>query len=259
MAKLEEVLTVLRELAPEGTALEGDPVGLLIEPPSTKGVRSIGVCLDASTQAVARAVSLGVNLVVSHHPLIYHPLKRIRPETDGVSASVVALVKADIGLYAMHTNWDAAHGGINDTLARALGLHSSLPLGPSGAHALPRIGNLHATQTLADFCAFVSDALGCAGPSSLRVSEVDMGKTVGRVAVCGGAGAFLMGDVIKAGADAFVTADVRHHEFVEAAALGFPLIDAGHGATERPGMRELALILPERLMGVDIHWLEDGE
>jgi len=257
MAELEDVLTVLRALAPEELALDGDPVGLLIAPPSTRQITKVGVCLDASTSAVAKAVALGVDLVVSHHPLIYHPIKRIRPETDGVSASVVALIKADIGLWAMHTNWDAAQGGINDTLAREIGLRSIQPLGHSGLHSLPRVGYLQTPQPLADFCQQVATKLGCAGPSALRVSDVDPNKPITTVAVCGGAGAGLMNDILKAGADAFVTADVRHHEFVEAAARGLALIDAGHGATERPGMRELALILPERLPGVDVIWLEE--
>ena len=256
MADLEEVLGVLRALAPEALALDGDPVGLLIAPPSTRAIKSIGVCLDASTAAVAKAVEIGVDLVVSHHPLIYHPIKRLTPETDGVSASVVALVKAEIGLFAMHTNWDAAPGGINDTLARELGLPEPRPLGSTGPLSLPRIGNLPVPRPLGEFCRFVAEILGCAGPSALRVADVDAGRMVSRVAVCGGAGAFLMDDVISSGADAFVTADVRHHEFVEASVRGFALIDAGHGATERPGMRELALILPERLAGVDVRWLE---
>jgi len=259
MAELDEVLAVLRNLAPEELALDGDPVGLLIAPPSARKVAKVGVCLDASTSAVAKAVELGVDLVISHHPLIYHPIKRIRPETDGVSASVVALIKADIGLWAMHTNWDAARGGINDTLAREIGLLSIRPLGHSGMHTLPRLGHLQTPQSLVDFCEMVAAKLHCTGPSALRVSDVDPNKPITTVAVCGGAGAGLIPDVLQAGADAYVTADVRHHEFVEAATRGLALIDAGHGATERPGMRELALILPERLAGVDVVWLEGGE
>lgn len=257
MMELEEVLDVLRALAPEESALAGDPVGLLIAPGVRKPVRSLAVCLDASVAAAGRAVKLGVDLVVSHHPLIYHPVKRITPETDGVSAAVVALVKADIALYAMHTNWDAARGGINDTLARTLQLHDPEPLGASGPLALPRLGRLGLPMPLSEFSRFAADALGCAGPSALRVADIDPARPVSHVAVCGGAGAFLMDEIVRAGADAYVTADIRHHEFVEAAARGLALIDAGHGATERPGMRELSLILPERLPGVDIHWLDE--
>ena len=257
MAELDDIMTILQTLAPAELALDGDPVGLLIAPPKARKIDTIGVCLDASTVAVAKAVAAGVDLVVSHHPLIYHPIKRITPETDGVSESVVALIKADIGLFAAHTNWDAAAGGINDTLAREVGIVDARPLGSTGPHTLPRIGDLGSELRLDQFEEFVAVALQCGGPSAIRVSDVDSSMPIRRVAVCGGAGAFLMTDVIKAGADAFVTADVRHHEFVEASARGFALIDAGHGATERPGMREMARLLSERAAGVDVVWLEE--
>ena len=80
---------------------------------------------------------------------------------------------------------------------------------------------------------------------------------IARVAVCGGAGALLLGDVLAAGADAYVTSDVRHHEFLDAAARGLALLDAGHGATETPGMRALARLLPARLPGVEVIWAGD--
>jgi dinuclear metal center YbgI/SA1388 family protein len=203
-----------------------------------------------------RAVDEGVDVVIAHHPLIYNPLKRIMPQTDGVSDSVTTLVRAGVGLYAMHTNWDRAHGGINDTMARLLELQDVRYIGHEDLLALPRIGDLAAPMTLVDFVDFVGRILHCSGTSALRVNEIDPGRSVRCVAVCGGAGAGMVADAIKAGADVFVTADVRHHEFVEATARDFPIIDAGHGATERPGMRELALILPERLVGVDVVWLE---
>jgi len=257
MATLHDVLTLLRLLAPEESALDDDPVGLLIAPSLARDITRIGVCLDATLPVVTRAFAMGADLVIAHHPLIYNPLKRIAPATDGVSASVAALIKADIALYAMHTNWDRAHGGINDTLARLLALHDAEPLGTDGASSLPRVGDLALAQPLGEFCAFIAKTLGCAGTSALRVNSVDPNRLVKRVAVCGGAGAFLMRDAIAAGADAYVTADVRHHEFIEADARGIALIDAGHGATERPGMRELALLLPERLPGVGVEWLEE--
>jgi dinuclear metal center YbgI/SA1388 family protein len=256
MATLIDVLNLLRLLAPEESALDDDPVGLLVGVPRTRAINRIGVCLDATLPAVTRAAEMGADLVIAHHPLIYHALKRIAPETDGISAAVAVLIKADVGLYAMHTNWDRAPGGINDTLARLLGLHDADPLGPDGPLSLPRIGSLAVAQPLGEFCSLVAKTLDCAGTSALRVNSIDTNRPVKRVAVCGGAGAFLMRDAIAAGADTYVTADVRHHEFIEADARGLALIDAGHSATERPGMRELALLLPERLPGVQVDWLE---
>lgn len=251
---LDDILTILRRLAPEETALDGDPVGLLIGREAADVTR-IGVCLDCTPDAARRAVEAGVGLVVAHHPLIYHPLKRLG--ADPVSRAVATLVRADIGLYAMHTNWDRAAGGINDTLAECLELSDVRPFGTEGEAALPRIGNLSPPRPLADFTRFVESALGCAGTSALRVNGVNPAGMITRVAVCGGAGAGLAEAARAAGAEAYVTSDVRHHEFWEAEARGLALLDAGHGATETPGMRALVRSLPGLLAGVEAVWVGD--
>ncbi len=249
---LEAILEALRRLAPEETALERDPVGLLVDRQAQEVTR-VGVCLDCTPAAVARAVKAGVGLVVTHHPLIYHPLKRLG--TDPVSQAVTGLIRADIALYVMHTNWDRAAGGINDTLAECLELQNVQPLGEDGEAALPRIGDLAAPRPLADFARFVESALGCGGTSALRVSGVEDTRMIMRVAVCGGAGAHLAEAVQAAGAQAYVTSDVRHNEFWETEASGLALLDAGHGATERPGMRVLCRILPGLLPGLEAVWV----
>ena len=251
--KTEEILTVLRRLAPEDTALANDPVGLLVRREAGEATK-VGVCLDCTPEAAARAAQAGVHLVVAHHPLIYRPLARLG--ADPVSRAVATLLRADCGLYAMHTNWDRAAGGINDTLAECLELTDIAPLGDSGETSLPRLGTLAAPRPLADFVRFVGSALGCAGASALRVNGVDGSRMIARVAVCGGAGAGLAEAVQAAGAQAYVTSDVRHHEFWEAESRGLPLLDAGHGATETPGMRALARRLPG-LLEVSVVWLGD--
>ena len=254
---LNDVLTVLRRLAPESTALPDDPVGLLLGQPPEREITKIGVCLDATPGTAHRAVSEGVGLLIAHHPLIYHPLKRIDPG-DPISQSVTALLRADAALYAMHTNWDRAEGGINDTLAVLLGLQDVRPLGDDGERALPRVGNVPSPLTLAEFAAFVGTTLKCEGTSTLRVNAIDPARQIARVAVCGGAGAFLAADALAAGADAYVTSDVRHHEFLDAEGRGLALLDAGHGATEAPGMRALVRLLPTLLPGVDAVWVGEG-
>lgn len=251
---LDDVLTALRHLAPEETALDKDPVGLLIGR-EADDVTRIGVCLDCTPDAAHRAIEAEVGLVVAHHPLIYRPLTHVG--TDPISRAVVTLVKADIALYAMHTNWDRAAGGINDTLAECLELSDVRPLGTEGEAALPRIGGLSPPRPLADFARFVETALGCAGTSALRVNRVNPAGMITRVAVCGGAGAGLAEAALAAGAQAYVTSDVRHHEFWEAEACGLALLDAGHGATETPGMRALVRSLPGLLAGVKVVWVGD--
>jgi len=249
---LDDVLITLRQMAPEDTALDNDPVGLLLGGDGRK-IKKIGVCLDATPDAAGRAASLGVQMVIAHHPLIYRPLKRIGD--DPVSRAVTTFVQANIALYAMHTNWDRAAGGINDTLAECLELVGVKPLGTEGLAALPRLGDLSYPRPLADFARFVETALGCAGTSTLRVNGVEMTRMITRVAVCGGAGAEMAEAVQAAGADAYVTSDVRHHEFCEAESRGLALLDAGHRATETPGMRSLVRTLPGLLDRVAVVWV----
>ncbi len=252
---LQDILTTLRTLAPETLALPGDPVGLLIGSEDMRPVTKIGVCLDATPDACARAVKAKAGLVVCHHPLIYTPLKRLDPQADWVARAALTLAKADIALYAMHTNWDRAQGGVNDCLAALLDLVDVRPLGDDGETALPRIGTLPAPRPLSDFVRLVEHALTCTGTNALRCLDLGSHKMISRVAVCGGAGASLLRAVHAAGADAYVTSDVRHHEFLEADALGLALLDAGHDATETPAMRDLCLTLTQKLPGVECSWV----
>lgn len=252
--KLSGILTALRQLAPEESALDGDPVGLLVDRDAAD-VTKVGVCLDATPDAVRRAAEAGVHLVVAHHPLIYRPLTRL--DSSPVAEAVKTLVRGDMALYSMHTNWDLAPGGINDTLAECLELCDVQPLGTKGLHRLPRLGRLAAPRPLPDFARFVETALGCAGTSALRLHSGTSPRMISRVAVCGGAGAELAEAVLAAGAEAYVTSDVRHHEFWEAEARGLALLDAGHCMTETPGMRALVRALLPLLPGVEVVWVGD--
>jgi dinuclear metal center YbgI/SA1388 family protein len=251
---LSEILTFLRRLAPEDSALDDDPVGLLIGGHPETPIHKIGVCLDVLPNGAEFAARAGLDLLIAHHPLIYRPLARIHADSDPVSQAVTTLVKADVTLYAMHTNWDRAPGGINDTLADALELINVHPLGKEGAAVLPRIGDLASPRPLADFAHHVQTTLNCVRASALRCHASHADTMISRVAVCGGAGAFLAAEVQAAGAQAYVTSDVRHHEFLDAAARGIALLDAGHGATETPGMRALCHRLTQELKGVEVVW-----
>lgn len=253
--KLSDILAFLRDIAPEETAYEDDPVGLHIEP-QAKEIDCVAVCLDCTLPIAEEAARRSARLVVTHHPLIYHPLRRLSEEIP-TAAVAMALVRAGIGLYSMHTNWDAADGGINDTLAERLGLRSVRRLAPAGAASIARIGELARPMPLDDFARYVEERLGCKGTNALRwvIGRPAGDRSIQKVAVCGGAGAFLLPDALREKADAFVTSDVRHHEFLEAAAAGIALIDAGHEATETPGMQELARRLAERFPELSVAFL----
>jgi len=244
--KYSEVLTILRRLAPEDTALEGDPVGLLIEPGS-ESLQQVIVCLDTTPHVAHTAIEEHAGLIIAHHPLIFKPLARLE-RSNPISSVAMSLVQNGIGLYAMHTNWDTADGGINDTLAELVSLERPLRLQGNPQNRIVRIGHLHRPMAADAFISEIKNALDCTGTSTLRYAKPSgEQRPIHSVAVCGGAGAELVHEVIKAGADAFVTADVRQHEFVDAASRGLLLIDAGHEATEAPGMQKLARILATQL------------
>lgn len=253
--KLSELLAYIRAIAPEESAMDGDPIGLLIEPASST-VSSVVVCLDATADVVKAAIGSSAELVIAHHPLIYHPLRKLERQ-DPIASASMDLVRAGIGLYAAHTNWDLAPGGVNDTLANTLGLTDvvSLPNQP-----IARIGKLILPLSPSNMIAHVGASLNCTGTNTLRHTPVKYAKpNIKTVAVCGGAGGSLLADAISAGADAFVTSDVRHDVFIDAAARGILLIDAGHDATESPGMEALAGLVQDRFPELSVkfclHWL----
>ncbi len=256
--KLEALLASIRRIAPEDSAIEGDPVGLLVEP-SLDDVRSVVVCLDVTPYVVQVAQMEGAQLIISHHPLIYHPLKSLT-KSNPIGAGVLALARQGMGIYAAHTNWDTADGGINDTLAAQIGVTDIKRLGSTPMARMGRFGVLPRALAPDVFVGEVLDKLGCKGTSGLRENiPINGALSIKTVAVCGGAGAELVDEAIKVGADAFVTADVRHHEFIDAAARGILLIDAGHEATEMPGMQKLAKILTQQFPELFIRFVPNWQ
>lgn len=251
---LRDILALLQTLAPESDALPNDPVGLLIGSADNRPVRKVGICLDATPDTCALATDQDMQLVIAHHPLLYQPLKRLDPAADPIARAALCLAGSDVALYAMHTNWDKAPGGINDTLAECLELANVHPLGDNGELSLPRIGDLPTPRPFSDFARYVEQTLTCVGANALRAVPPGSRHMVSRVAVCGGAGAGMLQQAHDAGADAYVTSDVRHHEFLHAAGIGLALLDAGHEATENPGMRSLMQILAKRLPDVEVVW-----
>ena len=148
------------------------------------------------------------------------------------------LLQYSISAICMHTNLDCAAGGVNDVLLQRLGLSAQ---GGLGEQALGRIGLCGQGMTAQAFARFVKQCLGCR-----VVRFVDGGRPVHRVAVVGGSGGDFVGEALEAGCDTLVTADVKHHEFLEAAERGLTLLDAGHYHTERPVLEAVRAFLEKR-------------
>jgi dinuclear metal center YbgI/SA1388 family protein len=208
--KIREIIQQLESFAPPEFQEEYDNSGLIagdIESECT----GVLLTLDCTENGIREAVERKCNLIVSHHPLIFRPIRRITPE-NGTGKALLAAIKSDIAIYAIHTNLDNILSGVNASIADKLGLvnrqilcpRKNLPSVGSGL-----IGNLKHELSENQLLEQLKYAFGI---PVIRHSPL-RGKPVARVAVCGGAGSFLIPSALQAGAGFFISADIKYHEF----------------------------------------------
>lgn len=233
---VSELLGWLEQQAPRSLMLDWDNGGLLCGSTDTE-VTSVLISLDPFEAACREAAVMGAQVLLTHHPLIFRPVKSVT-DRDPVGQCLMLLIQNGICAVNAHTNLDRADGGVNDVLAEALGLAGVEVLDPAGMRLL-RAGQVP-EMPLKAFLSQVKEALSCDG-----LRYVDAGRPVRRVAVGGGACADMIEDAIAAGCDTMVTADVKYNGFWDARDLGLNLIDAGHFQTENPVCAALARRLRE--------------
>lgn len=232
MATVADILNYVQTLAPTHMKMDWDNVGLLCGS-KRRTVTKVLVALDPFEGVCQEAADWGAELIVTHHPMIFQPIKAVTDETS-VGRSIQLLCAKGISAVNAHTNLDCAPGGVNDRLAAALGLSNVTVIDPMGVDengqewGLLRQGTVE-EQSLAAFLTTVKNALGCEG-----LRYVDGGKPVHKVAVGGGACASEILDALRAGCDTFVTSDIKYNQFWDALDNGLNLIDAGHFYTENP-------------------------
>lgn len=237
--KVTEVYDFLNNLAPVSTALEYDNVGILVGDPNKEVKRAV-VCLDCTPQVVKMADEFSAELIITHHPVIFEPLKSVVKSDSNV---VYSCIEKGISVISMHTNLDVAVGGVNDCLANALELENIEPLADDEGFCF-RKGSLKTEMSTNRFAEFVKEKLG----GNVRFAAVE--KSIKTVSVCGGAGGSELETAMK-NTDAFVTADVKHNVFITAIANNYPLFDAGHYHTERVLIKPLTKKLSNELKAVE--------
>ena len=243
MPTVREIEQALFRLAPKEGAMDWDNVGQLLGDPEAE-VRRVLVALDITEAVADEAIAENCQLIVSHHPVMnctWHPVQTLRTD-DRQGRILMALVTHDISAICMHTNLDAAEGGVNDILAQKLGLRDLKPLTDE---KIGRVGTLKCEIPLVEFTRFVVKSLGCNG---LRYT--DCGRPVHRVAVGGGACGEYIAQAIALGCDTFVTSDLRYHDFLDTKELN--LIDAGHFPTEQVIVPELCRRLQAAFSAVSV-------
>ena len=227
--KLNEFVALMERIAPPQLAIADDNVGLLVGPDHDE-VRHVLVALDLTVRVAHEAAAIGADLVLTHHPQFFRGVKRMLPDHPDTAAAY-ALIRHGIGHYAAHTNFDAAIGGVNDVLTALLDLCDIVPLPPEN---LGRVGSLKTPLRLAEFAKIAQKKLG----DNVRFCG-DPDARVSLVAVVGGGGDSELESVKNAGADTFVTGEIRHHRALAAAVLGINVVTAGHYETEHAAMPPL--------------------
>ncbi len=223
MSNVYDVEKYLYDWAPAELAEDWDNVGLLVGD-GEQEVRKILVSLDITEAVVAEAVEIGADLIVAHHPVMnctWHKVQNVKADNPQ-GRMIMQMLRHGISAICMHTNLDAAQGGVNDVLAEKLGLFDLIPL---NEEKIGRVGTLKCEIPLVEFLPFVVKSLRCNG-----MRYRDCGKPVHRVAVGGGACGDYIQNAIALGCDTFVTSDLSYHEFLDTTELN--LIDAGHFPTE---------------------------
>lgn len=240
-----DILNYLNSVSPLKTAESFDNVGLLVGDVSAE-VTGVCCCLDITHDVIKETAEKGADLIISHHPVIFDGLKNI-PKWSPVAE----LIKHDIAAIAMHTNFDIAEGGVNDTLVELLEWESGGVLEVTqsdgkGFGAVCDIPFEFAPRMLAEYCKEKLDLGG------VRYSRVN--RSIKRIAVCcgGGVDRTVMQLARERGCDAIISGDIKHNFWIEAENCGLTLIDAGHFGTEKAAAHRLAKLVTAEFSSVPV-------
>lgn len=219
MPTVNDIFSALDRLAPFETAMGFDNCGLLIGDPEAE-VTSCLLALDVTHEAVARAEAVSAQLLITHHPVIFHPLKAVRK-----GQVVYSLTEKKLSVISAHTNLDLAAEGVNRALAEAIGLTGLEPLpNPDG---LGLIGCFPEPLRVSECAALLKERL-----SAAKVEFTEGDRQIRKLALVSGSGGSYWEAAQAAGADAFLTGEVKHDVWISALNSCFPLLSAGHHATE---------------------------
>lgn len=221
MIKVKDIFQFIDKIAPFEKSMKFDNCGLLIGD-SNNEVKKVLVALDVTKDVIKEASEFGADLIISHHPIIFNALKKIK------FGSIPDLIcKNNINVICAHTNLDIAEKGVNFHLAKLIGLKNLEPLAYEEDFPIGLVGNLDNELTDKEFALHVKKSLGCEG---IRYTKST--KKIKKVAVCSGSGGEFYEDAYLKGADVIVTGEIKHNQILAANELPIMIVDAGHFKTE---------------------------
>lgn len=236
----DDIIRKIEETYPKETALGFDNVGLLAGR-SVKEVNRVFLALDATDEVIQAAKAFRADMLITHHPLIFTPMKSIT-DSDFIGRRVLDLIQNDISYYAMHTNYDVMR--MAKLSSDILGLKDADVLDPTGEfdgkeEGIGRIGKVPEKMTVRECCEYVKKKMKLEAVKVFGSTE----KEVRLLAVSPGSGKSAIRPALCKGADVLVTGDIGHHEGVDASEQGLAVIDAGHYGTEYIFMDDMKVFL----------------
>lgn len=243
MVTVGDIYDAIDKLAPFSNQCEWDNSGLIIGDRKS-AVTKVMTVLDITANTAKEAVENNVDLIVSHHPIIFKGLKRIDTDTP-----LGALLVAGVSVISAHTSFDVAGNGLNKLLCGKLGLSiiPNTPLAYDGNSPIGNVCKLEREMTATELAKNVKDKLGC-----VSVRYTDNGEIISLVGVCCGSGGEYFSVAKSLGCQALITGDVKHHDFIDAFNAGMTVIDAGHFYTERLFSEYMAKMLSEAYERVEV-------
>lgn len=234
--KVYDILNFLDRKFPINTACDFDNVGLLVGDREQKVTKAL-IALDCTVGAIETAAQNGCELIITHHPVIFSPLKNV------LKGSIVyTVIENGLSVISMHTNLDIGDGGVNDNLCKVLSPLSVETVTASDGYQLKKC--VVAPINADDLANMLENTLGGA------VKYTDNKKTIENILVCSGSGGNFIGEVKAFGCDALITADVKHNQFLDADLLGVSLFDAGHFNTEDIVVEPLKALLCDEFSNI---------
>lgn len=245
----EEIMAIIEETYTKEAALDFDNVGLQAGR-TTKEVSKVLLALDATTSVIELAEAQKVDMLITHHPLIFSPLKSITDQ-NFVGKRVLRLIQDDIAYYAMHTNYDVL--GMAQLSEKIFQLKETEVLDVTGefygfSQGIGRVGKLETSMTLRAFCDYVKARLAL---SNVKVFG-NLDRQVKKIAISPGSGKSEILSALKHNVDVLVTGDIGHHEGLDAVEQGLAIIDAGHYGTEYIFVEDMKKYLSQRCPELEI-------
>lgn len=248
----QDIINILEKQSPTEYALSWDNVGLLVGR-RDKDVKKIMLAVDATLDVCEKAVSDKVDMIITHHPMIFSGVKRINTDT-AIGKKIMLLAKNDISCYAMHTNFDTI-GGMAKLASNMLGLKELEVLEETmDGEGIGQIGCVECPVSLQELAENVKKQFGLKNV----IIYGDTSKIIDRVAVCPGSGKSVIDISIKKNAECLITGDIGHHDGIDAVDEGLVIIDASHYGVEKIFMNYMRDYLSSICDGVEIQTADVG-